>query len=356
MHAAPGPDDDLAGLAHAHGHVHGGRHARPAAGTPEAAARRRLHVVLAALLVPLVIAAAVGALLLRPTGDREQLPSGLGPASGLVSAELESRQEVPCPERDVAPEDELVPVVPELEAAAGAETTCISAQVRILEGPTEGDRFVLDALSTPSQPFPEDGRIVLSYDPGAEAGQEYAYADVERSRPLALLGVLFALAVLVLGRFTGLRALLGLGLSLVVLTAFVLPALLDGRDALLVALSSPVSSDPSPVSRVATTNACASSTVSVSAPSVPRTAMLVCTLMPWVRYSTANITSAEPQSATSSASLPSSSAGSTNAVSTTSDRPRPSSARRPVKRPSTSTASANSTPSRASGRLRSTSA
>jgi uncharacterized membrane protein len=79
--------------------------------------------------------------------------------------------------------------------------------------------------------------VVLSYDPGAEADQQYAFADVERTRPLALLGVLFAVAVIVLGRLTGLRALLGLGLSLLVITAFVLPALIAGSNALLVALA-----------------------------------------------------------------------------------------------------------------------
>jgi uncharacterized membrane protein len=234
VHAAPPPPDDLTELVSA-AHVHGARrHARPPAGTPEAAARRRLTRVLAAVLVPLLLAAVAAAVLLRSEPQAEPFPSGLGPATGLVKADLLSRQVVPCPERAVAPEDELVPALPTEQPEGGTE--CISAEVLILDGPNEGDRFVLEALSTPVQPFPEDGRIVLSYDAGAEAGQEYAFADVERSRPLLLLGLLFAVAVVVLGRFTGLRALFGLGLSLLVLTAFVLPALLSGQDALLVAL------------------------------------------------------------------------------------------------------------------------
>ena len=230
------PDDDLSAVGHGHSHGSGGRHARPRRGTPQAAARSRLTRLLAAVLVPMLLLAVGGVVLLWPDGTPERFPSGLGPASGLVRAELEERQTVPCPEREVPPGGELVPVLPELEQAADVETECVSARVRVLDGPTEGESFVLDAVSTPVQPFPEDGRIVLSYDPGAEAGQQYAFADVERSRPLLLLGVLFALAVLVLGRFTGLRALFGLGLSLLVVTGFVLPALLDGQDALLVAL------------------------------------------------------------------------------------------------------------------------
>jgi uncharacterized membrane protein len=239
MHPAPGPDEPPleALVPHAHVHGGGGRHARPASGTPEAAARRRLHRLLAALLVPLLLLALAGVVLLRPQGDREALPSGLGPATGLVRAEIESRQTVPCPDRDVAPEDELVPILPAPEDPVRAQTECVSAQLLVLDGPTEGARFVLDVLSTPLQPFPDDGRVVLSYDPGAEAGQQYAFADVERSRPLSVLAVMFAVAVVVLGRWTGLRALFGLGLSLLVVVGFVLPSLLDGRNALLVALA-----------------------------------------------------------------------------------------------------------------------
>jgi uncharacterized membrane protein len=221
-----------------HSHA-AGRHDRPAPGSPQAAARRRLHRVLAALILPLVLLSLIGVAVTWPHGESERLPSGLGPSTGLVRADLVSRQVVPCPDRSAgSPDGELVPILPPSEEAPGvAQTECISATVRILDGPTEGDAFVLDALSTPVQPFPDTGRIVLSYDPGAEAGQQYAFADVERSRPLALLGVLFAVAVVVLGRLTGVRALFGLGLSLLVIAGFVLPALLAGSNALLVALA-----------------------------------------------------------------------------------------------------------------------
>lgn len=221
-------------------HSHGSpRRPRPPAGSPQAAARRRLHRLLTALILPLVLLAVAGVVLMRPDDQPEVFPSGLGPSTGLVRAELLSREVVPCPDRSQgSPDGELVPILPPSRTAPGvAQTLCISASVRILDGPTEGARFVLDVLSTPVQPFPDTGRIVLSYDPGAEAGQQYAFADVERSRPLALLGVLFAVAVIALGRFTGLRALLGLGLSLLVISAFVLPALLSGSNALLVALA-----------------------------------------------------------------------------------------------------------------------
>ena len=212
----------------AHGEQH---HPAPVPGTPAAAARRRLHRLLAAVLVPVVLLTVAGLVLLRAGSDEPQrFPSGLGPQTELVRAELLSRETVPCPSRDGA---ELVPTQPGPEVA---QTECVSASIRLLSGPDRGDRFVLDVLSTPVEPFPQDGGLLLSYDPLAEPGQQYVFADTERRSPLLLLLALFAVAVVVLGRWTGVRALLGLGLSLVVVTVFVLPALLDGRSALLVAL------------------------------------------------------------------------------------------------------------------------
>jgi uncharacterized membrane protein len=223
---------------HEHAHEHAERPA-PQPGTPAAAARRRLQRLLALLLAPLVLLTLVALVLLYPSGaDTGRFPSGLGPQTGLVKAELESREVVPCPDRAAAGGDEeLVPILPAPDDVPGVgQTECVSATVRLTSGPDAGNRFVLDALSTPVTPFPQSGRIVLSYDPLAEPGQQYAFADVERSQPLLLLAGLFAAVVVVLGRWTGVRALFGLGLSLLVVVAFVLPALLAGSDALLVAL------------------------------------------------------------------------------------------------------------------------
>lgn len=165
----------------------------------------------------------------------ERFPSGLGPQTDLVRAELLTRQVVPCPDRTEG--GELVPILPPPTDTPGVgQTECVSATVELLSGPDKGDTFVLDALSTPVTPFPDGGRILLSYEPTAAPGEQYAFADVERRNPLLLLGALFAIAVVALGRWTGLRALFGLGLSLLVITLFVLPALLAGSNALLVAL------------------------------------------------------------------------------------------------------------------------
>ena len=64
----------------------------------------------------------------------------------------------------------------------------------------------------------------------------YAFDDFQRTRPLGVLALAFALLAIVTGRLRGLRALLGLALSLGVVVFFVVPAIADGRSPLAVVM------------------------------------------------------------------------------------------------------------------------
>jgi uncharacterized membrane protein len=64
----------------------------------------------------------------------------------------------------------------------------------------------------------------------------YSINDFQRSVPLALLAVLFAVAVVALSRWRGVAALAGLALSILMLMIFILPALLEGTSPLAVAV------------------------------------------------------------------------------------------------------------------------
>lgn len=65
----------------------------------------------------------------------------------------------------------------------------------------------------------------------------YSFYDFQRGRPLTVLVILFVAAVLLLGRWRGIGALAGLVASLVVITVFLLPALLEGGEPVLLALT-----------------------------------------------------------------------------------------------------------------------
>ncbi|MBK9180052.1 MAG: YibE/F family protein [Acidimicrobiales bacterium] len=203
------------GGGHAHSHSHGDGHEPELA---PSAARRAL----------LVAAAAVGALtllglvLLWPRGEADADLGELGFPAQLVDATVTSVREGPC--QGTAPSDGVV---------------CDEIEARITNGPTEGDVAAFELAPGASNPGLAAGdRIVLGYAPDADPGFQYYFADFQRRGPLVALAVIFAVAVVVLGRWQGLRALAGLALSLLVLVAFTLPALLEGDSPLAVALVS----------------------------------------------------------------------------------------------------------------------
>src|SRR5260221_14503610 len=83
---------------------------------------------------------------------------------------------------------------------------------------------------------PGDDLLVSRFPPtpGAGSDPEYAFADFARTTPMVALGLLFALVVVGVARLRGAAALAGIGIAYLVLTKFLLPALLDGRPALLI--------------------------------------------------------------------------------------------------------------------------
>lgn len=94
----------------------------------------------------------------------------------------------------------------------------------------EGDRAVVDYI------IETDGSVVLLGVSAATTDALYAYADYERSNVLFWLFVVFAVSVIALGGLRGVAALGGLAASVAILLMFVLPAILDGRSPLLVAI------------------------------------------------------------------------------------------------------------------------
>jgi uncharacterized membrane protein len=180
---------------------------------------QRTRTVLIAITVALAVVTVVAMVLLRPTGaDRPDL-SGLGFVSETVDAEVVSAPDVPC------------------EGQPEGGVTCREVTFEVVEGDRSGQLVTQDFVLTGTTPRLEAGdRVVLAHDPGAEPGFEYRFVDRDRQSTLVWLAVLFAVAVVALGRLRGLTALGGLVVSIGVLIVFVLPAILDGRSPLAVAI------------------------------------------------------------------------------------------------------------------------
>src|SRR5512133_139066 len=152
---------------------------------------------------------------------RGELPkSGAGgqaDSTRLVSATLTKVARVDCPEAD--------PGVP--------GSVCIKVTAQLA-----GGRQVTFDTTDPTGGMFRTGqqvRLAVSEQPGQPP--YYNIQDLERGRPMLVLAALFVGAVVAFGRWQGIRSLIGLGLSFVVIVGFVVPAILRGHSPVLVAVT-----------------------------------------------------------------------------------------------------------------------
>ncbi len=143
----------------------------------------------------------------------------------------------------IPPSGEIV-ALNEVACEFDPQATCTNAEVRLFSGPDAGS--VGTVLLFPDQEsglFPNrevmvtldfDGEILAIAPTTMDA--MYRYADYQRRGFLLAITVIFALAVVALGRWRGLAALSGLGLSVVIIVFWLIPSLLDGNSAVAAAM------------------------------------------------------------------------------------------------------------------------
>lgn len=187
-----------------HGHGHGGSSA-----DPEIAPQVR--TVAAAVVVPFVIAALIAMVILWPSGERPE-----SQAADLTDGEITGFQQCD-PIEGEAPDD---------------ESQCRMAQARLDSG-ADVVAFMPFGEGAPEYVV-GDEVVVGAFDTGEQI--QYEVIDYQRAQPLLILALIFVAALIILSRWRGLAALAGLAFAIVVLTVFVLPALLDGSSPLAVAV------------------------------------------------------------------------------------------------------------------------
>lgn len=174
----------------------------------------RAHKTLVIITATLAVATVAGLIALWPRGESAKADFGV-----LYDATVRSVGVQPCD-------------------PTSSDATCSIARVVLDEGPDKGTTITVDAEGR--EDLKEGDQVVVAHYASAsaiEAGVEYQLADRNRKAPLLLLALIFSVCVVVLGRLKGLAALAGLGASLVVLIAFVLPAILHGRPPVMVAVT-----------------------------------------------------------------------------------------------------------------------
>jgi hypothetical protein len=128
---------------------------------------------------------------------------------------------------------------------------CLLATLRLTSGVHEGERSYVPLPKEEAAPTlapGDDIRVARNIPAGIKPSlaerlpvddacqQPYAFVDFERQNVLLWLALAFAVVVVGLGRLQGLRSLVGLAISMFLVVKFVVPAILNGSPALLVAL------------------------------------------------------------------------------------------------------------------------
>jgi uncharacterized membrane protein len=128
---------------------------------------------------------------------------------------------------------------------------CRLIEIELNGGPDEGERSSITLPGDELAPELEPGdqiSVARNSVPGVDpalsqqlpidepAAQPYGFVDFERGSPLLILAIAFSVLVIAFARFQGLRSIVGLGISLLIVTQFLVPAILDARSPFLVAL------------------------------------------------------------------------------------------------------------------------
>lgn len=213
-------------MAHSHSHSHTG----PAPLSPLAA-----RVVVIALAV-IGLAVVIGAVLLWPSGSKADIPLPFqNSAGGAVTTEgghVTSSSLADCG----SPSAGQVLTAAPTPGIAGSGS-CVQTVVAIDSGPNRGASTMLEFSPGPGQPNLLAGdsiRIFRQVD--QQGATSYGFYDYERTWPLIALAAVFAIVIVAVARWRGLRALVGIVVAFVVLVMFLLPALRDGAPAVPLAL------------------------------------------------------------------------------------------------------------------------
>jgi len=183
---------------------------------PHAPASPRVRRILLATLVPFVVATVVAVLALWPDAPPPR-PPALATTQYLNAT-----------------------VVRVAATTCGPTIACRAVDVRISGGPDDGQiRALPDMTSSPGVDDLEVGDeiVVARVTSDLTDVTSYSFANHQRARPLWALALVFAVVVIGVARWRGVSALVGLGLTWLILVQFVIPAILDGQSPLAVALA-----------------------------------------------------------------------------------------------------------------------
>lgn len=161
----------------------------------------------------------IGLVALWPRGEHGIDLTAFGFADATVGAEVVASDDGPC------------------SYATDLDCTLVTFLVSDEGSAYDGAVFEQEFSDEPGQPNLQAGdRVFLAVIDLGDGSVTFQFADLDRRGLLLGLALVFAVTVVGLGRMRGMAALAGLIVSIGILFLFILPAMVAGTDAVLVAL------------------------------------------------------------------------------------------------------------------------
>ncbi|MDX3569067.1 YibE/F family protein [Streptomyces sp. ID05-47C] len=233
-----GPGDGHGGGHGGHGPGAGGGHGHSHSHGPATPVSQHLRKVIAAILIPFGVAVLVGLVVLWPGGAPAHERTGVGFDRQTQQATVSKVESISCSSANASggtPTGDTS-TAEGSSAQQQEDGTCKKATIRVDTGSDKGRTFTEIVQPDQSRQLHEGQKVVVAYEPSAPKDLQYSVTDVNRRVPLGLLAIIFAVAVVVVGRLRGVMALVALAISFMVLNFFVLPAILQGSNPLAVAI------------------------------------------------------------------------------------------------------------------------
>jgi uncharacterized membrane protein len=204
--------------------VHDHFHAEPGA-SARLRAPHRVAIALGVAIGACLLAAGIGMAVLWPPHAHVAGAPGYVASTPTVNATVITTNTYAC-----APGGTLPGGSPSLPVR------CETSQVQLTSGPNSGDLVSVDTDTGAGSAVLHTGdHVVLAVSTGPN-GLVYEFFDYQRHTSLLVLSLLFAVVVVAVARWRGVGAIAGLFITWAVLSRFTFPALLEGRDAVAVAL------------------------------------------------------------------------------------------------------------------------
>lgn len=121
----------------------------------------------------------------------------------------------------------------------GTDDSCTWFIAELTEGDDAGKRTLLINSGQAGEPMlATNDRILLFKSDSPDQPALYSFSDYQRAAPLTAWGLLIALAIVVFALLRGVRALVGLAITLVIILSFTIPILLQGASPITAAVVS----------------------------------------------------------------------------------------------------------------------